>query len=382
MTGESASTIERTLRLVELLLAHPEGLSPREITDRLPVSRSTLFLLLRELKDLGYVEQSETHGRYRAGPRLLSWRASAPAQDLRQAFARELAHRSWPETLILVAPAGLRAENGLRVLAQAEGTERVRSAYEVGAEYTAELAAAACLLSARDAGCRSGDHAFSQQDHTLELALPVCPNGTDPEAALVLSAPAFRWQPDEFCQRWLPELRAAAARLSYWLGAPYYRPFQTVDQTELKASAPLPRAEIDALLNEPLAARLACLRPDGSPHVVPIWHDWDGAVFRIVAWQGSQWADYLTQNPQVSLTVDEPWPPLRRVVARGEARLAPLEPGSPQLDELLARMSRRYLGRGLSEQLSAQVEKAFIIQPDTLRGWQGFYLRQPAESSD
>src|SRR5512133_912696 len=94
-----ASTAQRTLALVELLLANPDGLTPQELVTQLEISRSTLFLLLNTLKQLGYVEQSEKRGRYRSGPRLQAWRSSTPgaAPDLIQAFYQEVERRSWAE---------------------------------------------------------------------------------------------------------------------------------------------------------------------------------------------------------------------------------------------------------------------------------------------
>jgi nitroimidazol reductase NimA-like FMN-containing flavoprotein (pyridoxamine 5'-phosphate oxidase superfamily) len=123
-------------------------------------------------------------------------------------------------------------------------------------------------------------------------------------------------------------------------------------------------------LQGPWAARLACVRPARRPHVIPVWQEWDGDHFHVIAWQGSQWSEYLLQNPSVSLTVDEPWPPLRRVVVRGQAQS--LEPDQGGLDtaSLLDRMSRRYLGQAYSGQ-AGQVQRSFRIIPEYLRGWQG-----------
>ena len=52
------STVERTLRLVELLLAQPDGLSPQELMFQAGLPRSSLFQLLNTLKKLGYLEQA------------------------------------------------------------------------------------------------------------------------------------------------------------------------------------------------------------------------------------------------------------------------------------------------------------------------------------
>ncbi len=90
----------------------------------------------------------------------------------------------------------------------------------------------------------------------------------------------------------------------------------------------------------------------------------------MIAWQGSQWASYVLQNPGVSISVDEPWPPLRRVVVRGQARPLNAEDAQVDLGQLLQRMAKRYLGHPLAGPAS-RVQQAFRIQPDYLRGWQG-----------
>ncbi len=113
-----------------------------------------------------------------------------------------------------------------------------------------------------------------------------------------------------------------------------------------------------AFLQGPWTARLAVVRPDGQPHVIPVWQEWDGEVFTIIAWKGSQWAEHLLQNPNVSLTIDEPWPPLRRVVVRGQA--APLNHGDdiPGLEALVQRLTRRYLAR--QQRPERPVQYAFL----------------------
>ena len=62
-----SSTIERTLSLLEIFIQNPEGLNPQEILDKIQISRSTLFSLLKELKDIGYLDQTESRGRHTAG---------------------------------------------------------------------------------------------------------------------------------------------------------------------------------------------------------------------------------------------------------------------------------------------------------------------------
>jgi len=358
-------TAERTLRLIELLLDHPEGLSPQELLPHLDLSRSSLFLLLRTLKSLGYIEQAERRGRYRPGPRLEAWR-STPAQatrDLVTAFYQEAAHQALPETLALA----VRAEGGPLLLAQVEGSQQVRSAYTAGQAYAS---LSPVLLTSPPSEVQVNGYNLGVSGDTIELALPVCRDGARPDAALIMSAPRFRWTPENLLKTFLPELRAMAARLSYALGAPAYTPYHSRSESPIQATTPLSPEQITAFLQGPWAARLACVRPDGRPHVIPVWQEWDGACFHVIAWQGSQWSEYLLNNPSVSLTVDEPWPPLRRVVVRGQA--IPLDEQQTAADtvELLNRLARRYLGHAYIGQ-SGQVQRTFRIEPDYLRGWQG-----------
>lgn len=358
-------TAERTLRLIELLLDHPDGLSPQELLPHLDLSRSSLFPLLRTLKALGYIEQAERRGRYRAGPRLETWRtAPAPgAKDLVTAFFQEAARLALPETVALAVT----SEDGPLLLVQAEGSQQVRSAFTPGRVY-ARLQPA--LQASPPPEVRANGYSLSQPGDAIELALPVCRDGARPDAVVVLSAPRFRWEPAHLLSVFLPELRAMAARLSYALGAPIYSPYHHQPETYIQTTTPLSAEQITAFLQGPWAARLACVRPDGRPHVIPVWQEWNGACFHVIAWQGSQWSEYLLKNPSVSLTVDEPWAPLRRVVVQGQA--VALDPQDAGMDTagLLQRLARRYLGRAYPAQAN-RVQRAFRIEPHYLRGWQG-----------
>jgi hypothetical protein len=68
-----------------------------------------------------------------------------------------------------------------------------------------------------------------------------------------------------------------------------------------------------------VAARPACLWLDRVPHVAPVRRECDRAHSLVAAWQGSLRAEYVPANLDVSLSVDEPWPSLQCMSARGEA---------------------------------------------------------------
>jgi DNA-binding IclR family transcriptional regulator len=364
----SNSPTERTLSLIELFLNQSDGLSPTDIYEQLNISRSTLFSLLKELKDLGYLEQTETRGRYYAGPKLKAWSGfSGPNfQSLLTGFDKETRHTNYKETIALAAP----NKNGMILLQQVEGNQTIRAVYTVGDSLPMDHCAFQIFDPNPSLTVTQHGYVFHSVDERFELALPICQNGITPDAILLLNVPAYRWQQTDLINTWLPVLRSMAARLSYRLGAASYTPFHKIDEKVNFPTVSLEKDQINEFLQGPWAARLACIRPDGSPHVIPVWQEWDGNAFYILAWNGSQWAEFVRKNPNISLTIDEPWLPLRRVVARGE--IFPLS--DMPLDKqhrLINRLTERYLGQAASEDFSKQVETIFRFKPTTQRGWKG-----------
>jgi PPOX class probable F420-dependent enzyme len=57
------------------------------------------------------------------------------------------------------------------------------------------------------------------------------------------------------------------------------------------------------LRNDPIVW-LITVRPDGRPHVVPVWFFWDGETFLIMSQPNKQKLHNLRQNPNVSLALD------------------------------------------------------------------------------
>ncbi len=363
-----SSTIERTLSLLEIFIQNPEGLNPQEILEKIQISRSTLFTLLKELKDIGYLDQTETRGRYIAGPRLLSWSGTnTPSyQTLITVYQQELHDKTLPETTALVVP----APQGVLVLDQKEGNQIIRAVYSIGEPIAGLSAAQNILYSPYNEQTLESGFAIHETTDFLELALPICADGVKPIAGIILNVPKYRWSEEKLLQEWLPELRAMAARISYRLGALQYTPYHQSQQASIQPTQLMSDQQISQFLTGPWTARLACIRPDGHPHVIPVWQEWDGKKFSILAWQGSQWVDYVRKNGQVSLTVDEPWSPYRRIVMRGSLKEDENIDTRVQSD-LLTRLSNRYLGQNTPQHFINQVETIFTITPESMRGWMG-----------
>jgi DNA-binding IclR family transcriptional regulator len=371
----SVPAAARTVQLLELLLTHPEGVTPQECLDQLDFSRSSLFALLQTLKALGYIDQRKSRGRYRPGPRLLAWRGptTGDPQDLLAAFHQEAASSPFKETLALAVS----TPPYIHILAQRESTLRVRSSYDPGQPLVAEDCAAGFILdSSPNDSTRSAGYYFHKIHETWELSVPICEDGHHPIAALILSTPAYRYTEESFLSH-LPPLREMAARLSYRLGAAVYAPYKGPALPKIEPASPLTSDEIVAFLQGPWVARLACVQPNGMPHVVPVWQEFEKNAFYIASWGGSRWAEYLLENPKVSLTVDEPWPPLRRVSAQGVAQLIEEDDVPGGILTILDRLNQRFLGQPLHPDSTPEPWYAFRIHPEQLRGWRGLRSAAP-----
>lgn len=141
--------------------------------------------------------------------------------------------------------------------------------------------------------------------------------------------------------------------------------------------------EMNEFLQGPWIARIACLKPDGAPYVVPAWYHWDGVCFWLVPRLRSMWAHYMARDPRVSLVVDEPEPPIRKVICEGtavivEAGVGPfLDDGEPSIWNKIGTKytGPRYLGEKAEEYRgSVNVEPCWTIKivPQKITTWQGF----------
>ena len=142
-------------------------------------------------------------------------------------------------------------------------------------------------------------------------------------------------------------------------------------------------AEMNEFLAGPWLCRVACIKPDGWPYVVPSWYHWDGLCFWLVPRKRAEWAHYMALDPRVALTIDEPHPPIRKVLCEGtavivEAAVGPyLENGEKSLWNRIGEKytGPRYLGDKAAEYRgSVNVEPCWTIKvvPRKLRTWQGF----------
>lgn len=373
--SQQVPSAERTLSLLEALAGARAGLSTAELMEEVESSRSGLYALLNTLKARDYIISED--GRHRLGPAIWSLLPDRPRDldTLLGAFSRERRRSLFDETVALTWPEA----DGSVVVAEAQPERPVRVVYQTGTHRSTDQADG--LLFTAGAGgdsrqlgaVRRRGAAVTASDEVHEIAVPICADGVHPTAALVAGIPRHRVTPP-LLESLESSLHRLAARLSHRLGAAVYQPFGWAAAEAVGPTRELDPTELDEFLRGLWGAQLACVRSDGTPHLVPLWYEWDGEAMWLAASPGSSWRSHIAENPRVSVTLDEPWPPLRRLFLTGRAEETDEAEVPGGLEGLRRRLAIRYLGQGAAQNPELSDTDgwgAIRILPDRIHGRQG-----------
>jgi PPOX class probable F420-dependent enzyme len=102
----------------------------------------------------------------------------------------------------------------------------------------------------------------------------------------------------------------------------------------------------DFLLQGTKTGKLATVREDGRPHVVPIWFVLDGDNLVFNTGESSVKARNMKRDPRVSLSVDDQKPPFSFVTIEGTVTLSD-DPA--ELLHWATRIGGRYMGEDKAE---------------------------------
>src|ERR687885_1545646 len=110
---------------------------------------------------------------------------------------------------------------------------------------------------------------------------------------------------------------------------------------------PLSPQELDEFLAQPLLLKLACLRPDGWPYIVPLWYAWQTRKLYVVARERAVWVPYIQREPRVGVLIDEDARRHRRVQMTASAAIVegpiPRAQGSARWRQLDEGLHARYM---------------------------------------
>jgi len=98
-------------------------------------------------------------------------------------------------------------------------------------------------------------------------------------------------------------------------------------------------AEYHDLFEKRTIAHFSSLLPDGSPHVVPVWIDFDGTHLLVNTASGRRKTRNVRRDPRVALSMTDPDDPYRYLGVRGEVVEVTEDGADDHIDEL----ARRYM---------------------------------------
>jgi PPOX class probable F420-dependent enzyme len=131
-------------------------------------------------------------------------------------------------------------------------------------------------------------------------------------------------------------------------------------QTELHA-AEIPEKALDLLSVEKKAfANLAIVRADGTPHVTPIWFEWDGGQIIINTARGRVKDRALHKKPLVALLITDPGNPYRYLQIRGHV----VEETEEGAYDMICQLNKKYHGKYEYPKYPGQVRVTYKILPE------------------
>jgi len=132
----------------------------------------------------------------------------------------------------------------------------------------------------------------------------------------------------------------------------------------------LSEAEIDFQLAKPHVALLVSIRPDGRPHVAPVWFEKDGGRVWVMTGSGTAKARNIANNPAVSLSIAAPGRPYWYIVPEGKAFLT-TENMKSIVPEICTRYDGPVRGAEFARELLTDENMVLIdIRIDRVVSWQ------------
>jgi PPOX class probable F420-dependent enzyme len=127
---------------------------------------------------------------------------------------------------------------------------------------------------------------------------------------------------------------------------------------------PLP-PEVDEFLARPNPAVVATLRPDGSPHSVPTWYDWEDGRALLNMDESRLRLSYMRRDPHTALTVLDEASWYKHVSLIGSIVDIRDDPDLADIDRLAVRYTGQPFRRRQAKRVSAWLE------PDRYHTWEG-----------
>jgi len=123
-------------------------------------------------------------------------------------------------------------------------------------------------------------------------------------------------------------------------------------------SEPIPDNFLD-LFEKRAFCSIATILPDGSPHVTPVWVDYDGEYLIINTPVGTRKDRNMLADPRVALSIYDPDNPYRYLLVRGRVVATATEGAAEHIDKL----ALRYRGQGRYQGPNRDNRRLHLIEP-------------------
>ena len=125
--------------------------------------------------------------------------------------------------------------------------------------------------------------------------------------------------------------------------------------------AKIPDRALDLLSREKKAfASLALVRADGTPHVTPIWFEWDDTYFIVNTARGRVKDRVMRKKPMAALLIVDPTNAYRYLLIRGHV-VDETEEGAY---DMICRLNEKYHGKYEYPKRPGEVRVTYKILPE------------------
>jgi PPOX class probable F420-dependent enzyme len=129
-------------------------------------------------------------------------------------------------------------------------------------------------------------------------------------------------------------------------------------------AAEIPTSVHDLLGERPIICALSTINPDGQPHTVPVWFDYDGTNIRVNSPDTARKARNMTLGTKVTVLVVDPQNAYHWVEVMGHV-VEIREDGEGGRDHI-NKLSMKYRGQPVYQSWGGRVENRvmYVIEPD------------------
>jgi PPOX class probable F420-dependent enzyme len=132
---------------------------------------------------------------------------------------------------------------------------------------------------------------------------------------------------------------------------------------------PMKKKDIEKLLSRPIVAVVAVTAPDGAPHAVPTWYEYDKG--EVVFHTGPESFKYkcLVRDPRITLVVDTKDAPYKTAVLKGKVTMEEKGDDAKRTERMSISYLGKKMGKRYAKSMSGQKVVVVRFKPDRIISW-------------